>query len=74
MNQYLKVSSMVFFYILLAIGVWQKWWVPDVLLTSIYTGMTALGVVGSVHYGAKYLQYNQSGQSNQNPIQPLPEK
>ena len=63
MNQYLKVGSAAGFYILLALGVWQKWWPPSDLLTVIYAGMGALGLLGSVHYGAKYLTY-------QNPTQP----
>jgi hypothetical protein len=74
MNQYLKVISIAFFYGLLTLGVWKHWWVPDVLLTSIYTGMTALGGFASIHYGAKYLQYNKSGQLTQNPTIPLSEK
>ena len=63
MNQYLKVGSGAFFYVLLAAGVWQRWWAPDTLLTAIYGGMGAIGLLGSVHYGARYLQY-------QNPTQP----
>ena len=63
MNQYLKVGSGAFFYVLLALGVWLGWWPPDPLLAAIYTGMGALGILGSVHYGARYLQY-------QNPTQP----
>lgn len=57
MNQYLKFSAGAFFYVLLAIGVGLGWWAPETLLAAIYTGMGALGLLGSVHYGAKYLQY-----------------
>jgi hypothetical protein len=60
MNQYLKVLSGAFFYGELTLGVFQKWWPPDVLLTSIYGGMGALGLLGTVHYGARYLQYSQN--------------
>lgn len=60
MNQYLKVGSGAFFYVLLAVGVWQHWWAPDTLLTAIYGGMGAIGLLGSVHYGAKYLTYQQN--------------
>ena len=64
MNQYLKVGSAAGFYILLALGVWQKWWPASDLLTVIYAGMGGLGLLGSVHYGAKYLTYQG------NPTQP----
>lgn len=61
MNSYIKLAaslaSGLMFYAILTIGVWQKWWLPDVLLTAIYGGMTATGLMGGVHYGARYLTY-----------------
>jgi len=61
MNANLKLAaslaSGLMFYVILTLGVWQKWWLPDVLLTAIYGGMTATGLMGGVHYGARYLTY-----------------
>jgi len=61
MNANLKLAasllSGLMFYAILTIGVWYKWWLPDVLLTAIYGGMTAAGLTGGIHYGARYLTY-----------------
>lgn len=61
MNAYVKLGasllSGLLFYGILTLGVWYKWWLPDTLLTAVYSGMAAAGVTGSVHYGARYLTY-----------------
>ena len=74
MNQYLRVFVGILLYGELTLGVFQKWWSPDILLTAVYSTMGVIGIVGSVHYGAKYLQYNspsvkQDIASNPNPAQ-----
>lgn len=58
MNQYLRVFVGILLYGELTLGVFEKWWSPDILLTAVYSTMGVIGIVGSVHYGAKYLQYN----------------
>jgi hypothetical protein len=63
-----SLASGLMFYVILTLGVWQKWWLPDVLLTAIYGGMTATGLMGGVHYGARYLTYTKP------PEQPIPTK
>lgn len=61
MNQYLRFAAGAGFYFLLAYGAHKHWWQPSVLLTAIYGGMGALGLLGTVHYGARYLQYSPRG-------------
>jgi hypothetical protein len=61
MNAYVKfvggLLGGLMFYGILTAGVYFKWWLPDVLLNAIYGGMTASGLMGGVHYGARYLTY-----------------
>lgn len=70
MNQYLKVFVGILLYGELTLGVFQKWWLPSVLLNAVYVGMGAIGMFGSIHYGARYLQYKPDVGSSSSPTNP----
>jgi hypothetical protein len=70
MNQYMKVFIGILLYSELTLGVFQKWWPPTVLLNAIYVGMGAIGLFGSIHYSARYLQYKPDVGSNNPPVNP----
>ncbi len=51
-NTYLRYASALFFYVMLAVGVYLKWWPAAFLETALESGLVALGVFHSVNYGA----------------------
>lgn len=53
MNQTkLRYISALFFYVMLALGVYLKWWAPTFLEIALESGLAALGIFHSVNYGA----------------------
>ena len=51
-NTYLRYGAALFFYAMLGLGVYLKWWPAAFLETALESGLVALGVFHSVNYGA----------------------
>ena len=48
----LRYGAALFFYAMLGIGVYLKWWAPTFLEIALESGLAALGIFHSVNYGA----------------------
>lgn len=48
----LRYVAALFFYAMLAVGVYLKWWAPTFLEIALESGLAALGIFHSVNYGA----------------------
>ncbi len=51
-NTYLRYGAALFFYAMLGLGVYLKWWPAAFLETALESGLVALGIFHSVNYGA----------------------
>ena len=65
-NTYLRYGAALFFYVMLAVGVYLKWWASTFLETALESGLVALGVFHSVNYGA----LNLTGSGANTPMEP----
>ncbi len=45
----------LFFYVMLALGVWQKWWAPAFLENALEMGLAGFMGFHSLRYGAEHL-------------------
>ena len=48
----LRYASALFFYVMLGLGVYLKWWAPTFLEIALESGLAALGIFHGVNYGA----------------------
>lgn len=51
----LHYLGILFFYLALAFGVYQEWWLPGLLENALYGGLVGLAGFHAVNYGAKKL-------------------
>ena len=66
----LRYGSALFFYIMLGIGVYLRWWAPTFLETALESGLVALGVFHSVNYAALNLTGSPQAPAPQAPLEP----